>query len=151
MEDYSRFARMLLGGGVYEGVRILGEKTVEFMRQDRLSPRQKGALNWDSNLGCGYGCLMRVLTDQGEAGTIASPGEYGWDGWTGNYMTIDPADDMVAGLKGHIRAVVLPQITVLIDFQPVFFLIPYIVLGKTLPLFLRHKEPRIRHTQRRAV
>lgn len=95
MEDYSRFARMLLGGGVYEGVRILGEKTVEFMRQDRLSPRQKGALNWDSNLGCGYGCLMRVLTDQGEAGTIASPGEYGWDGWTGNYMTIDPADDMV--------------------------------------------------------
>ena len=86
MEDYGHFAQMLLGGGMYNGVRILGEKTVAFMRQDRLSPRQKGALDWDSNLGCGYGCLMRVLTDQGE---------YGWDGWTGNYVTIDPADDMV--------------------------------------------------------
>lgn len=95
MEDYSHFAQMLLGGGVYNGVRILGEKTVAFMRQDRLSPRQKGALDWDSNLGCGYGCLMRVLTDQGAAGTIGSLGEYGWDGWTGNYVTIDPADDMV--------------------------------------------------------
>ncbi len=94
LEDHSRFAQMLLGGGIYQGTRILGEKTVEFMRQDRLSPRQKAALNWDSNLGCGYGCLMRVLNDQGEAGTIGTPGEYGWDGWTGNYVTIDPADDM---------------------------------------------------------
>ena len=94
MEDYSHFARMLLQGGVYNGTRILGEKTVRFMRQDRLSSQQKGALNWDSNLGCGYGCLMRVLTDQGAAGTIGSVGEYGWDGWTGNYVTIDPADDM---------------------------------------------------------
>lgn len=95
MEDYSHFAQMLLQGGIYNGIRILGEKTVEFMRQDRLSPKQKGALNWDSNLGCGYGCLMRVLTDQGAAGTIGSLGEYGWDGWTGNYVTIDPADDMM--------------------------------------------------------
>lgn len=95
MEDYSHFARMLLQGGVYNGIRILGEKTVQFMHQDRLSPEQKGALNWDSNLGCGYGCLMRVLTDQGAAGTIGSQGEYGWDGWTGNYVTIDPADDMI--------------------------------------------------------
>lgn len=95
MEDYSHFAQMLLRGGVYGDVRILGEKTVRFMRQDRLSERQKGAFAWDSNLGCGYGCLMRVLTDQGEAGTIGSLGEYGWDGWTGNYVTIDPADDMV--------------------------------------------------------
>ncbi len=95
MEDYSRFARMLLQGGVYDGVRILGEKTVRFMGQDRLSPQQKGAFLWDSNLGCGYGCLMRVLEDQGAAGTLGSLGEYGWDGWTGNYVTIDPADDMV--------------------------------------------------------
>lgn len=95
MEDYSHFARMLLQGGTYDGVRILGEKTVRFMRQDRLSPAQKGALQWDSNLGCGYGCLMRVLTDQGAAGTIGSLGEYGWDGWTGNYVTIDPENDMI--------------------------------------------------------
>lgn len=95
MEDYSHFAQMLLQNGVYNGVRILSEKAVRFMQQDRLTPQQKGAFLWDSNLGCGYGCLMRVLVDQGAAGTIGSEGEYGWDGWTGNYVTIDPADDMV--------------------------------------------------------
>lgn len=95
MEDYSHFAQMLLQNGFYNGVRILSEKSVRFMQQDRLAPQQKGAFLWDSNLGCGYGCLMRVLVDQGAAGTIGSEGEYGWDGWTGNYVTIDPADDMV--------------------------------------------------------
>lgn len=95
MEDYAHFAQMLLQGGVYGTTRILGERTVQFMRQDRLSPRQKEPFAWDSNLGCGYGCLMRVLTDQGAAGTVGSLGEYGWDGWTGNYVTIDPQDDMV--------------------------------------------------------
>lgn len=95
IDDYSHFAQMLLQKGEYNGRRILGKKTVEFMAQDRLTREQKADYNWDSLVGYGYGCLMRVLVDQGAAGTIASLGEFGWDGWTGNYVTIDPADDMV--------------------------------------------------------
>lgn len=94
VDDYSHFVRMLLDKGKYEGKRILGRKTVEFMAQDRLTEAQKVDYDWDSTRGYGYGCLMRVLVDQGRAQTIASPGEFGWDGWTGNYMTIDPSEDL---------------------------------------------------------
>ena len=38
---------------------------------------------------------MRVLIDQGAAGSNASLGEFGWDGWTGNYVTMDPGEDLV--------------------------------------------------------
>lgn len=95
IDDYSHFAQMMLHKGEHNGKQILGRKTVEFMTQDRLTPAQKQNYNWDSVKGYGYGCLMRVLTDQGEAGSNASLGEYGWDGWTGNYVTMDPVDDMV--------------------------------------------------------
>ncbi len=94
IEDYSHFNRMLLNGGTYEGNHILGRKTIEYMAQNHLKPDQMEALNWDSNLGCGYGCLMRVLINQPVAGTNASIGEFGWDGWTGNYMTVDKTEDL---------------------------------------------------------
>lgn len=95
LDDYSHFACMMTHGGEYQGRHILGRKTVEFMGQDRLSAKQKRSLEWDSTRGYGYGCLMRILTDQGTAGTTASPGEYGWDGWTGNYVTMNPHEDLV--------------------------------------------------------
>lgn len=95
IDDYSHFAAMMLHKGEYKGRRILGRKTVEFMTQNRLSMEQRADYNWYSLKGNGYGCLMRVLIDQGEAGSNGSLGEFGWDGWTGNYVTMDPADDMI--------------------------------------------------------
>lgn len=95
LDDYSRFASMMVRGGEYNGKRILGNRTVAFMGQNRLDERQRVSLDWDSTRGYGYGCLMRVLTDQGAAGTVASPGEFGWDGWTGNYVSMNPAEELV--------------------------------------------------------
>ncbi len=94
IEDYSRFVQMLVNSGTYNGVRILGRKTIDFMAQNHLRPQQMEALQWDSTLGYGYGCLMRVLINQGDAGTNASLGEFGWDGWTGNYMTVDRSEEL---------------------------------------------------------
>lgn len=94
LDDYSHFATMMVNKGMYKGRRILGAKTIEFMAQNRLREDQKENFIWDSVRGYGYGCLMRVLTDQGEAGTIAPLGEFGWDGWTGNYVVFDPKDNM---------------------------------------------------------
>ena len=36
-DDYLRFARMLLGGGALDGVRVLSEESVRLMRTDRLT------------------------------------------------------------------------------------------------------------------
>lgn len=92
--DYSRFANMLVQGGCLEGVRILGRKTVEFMRSNHLNMAQRASCNWESMKGYGYGCLVRVLENPGEWGSNASIGEFGWDGWTGNYVTMDPTEEM---------------------------------------------------------
>ena len=95
LDDYSHFATMMTEGGSFKGRRILGRKTVEFMGKNRLTERQKQTYLWDSTKGYGYGCLMRVLEDQGTAGLNASLGEFGWDGWTGNYVSMDPAEGLI--------------------------------------------------------
>lgn len=95
LDDYSHFASMLTHKGMYQGRQILGRKTVEFMTQNRLTEHQRRTLIWDSVLGYGYGCLMRVLINQGAAGSNATLGEFGWDGWTGNYVTMDSTEDLV--------------------------------------------------------
>jgi CubicO group peptidase (beta-lactamase class C family) len=88
--DYLRFARMMLGGGALEGVRLLGRQTVEFMTANHLSP---GMRMWFPGYGFGLGFAVR--TDRGLAGWSASPGEYWWAGYAGTLFWIDPAEDMI--------------------------------------------------------
>ncbi len=95
IDDYSHFATMLIHKGEYKGKRILGRKTVEFMTKNHLNDRQLKDYNWESLKGYGYGCLMRVLLDQDKALTNASIGEFGWDGWTSNYITMDPESETI--------------------------------------------------------
>lgn len=95
LDDYAHFAMMLANGGSYCGRSILGRKTVDFMAKNHLTERQKAAMDWDSLRGYGYSCLMRVLEDAGAACTNASLGEFGWDGWTGNYVCMDRTEELV--------------------------------------------------------
>lgn len=112
IEDYSKFVKMLMNKGEYNGVRILGRKTVELMTRNFLSDEQKSSLNWDSTVGHGYGCFMRVLEDGTKAGLNQSEGSYGWDGWMGCYFSIDPKEELAvlyfiqqagAGCTGTVR------------------------------------------------
>ncbi len=95
IDDYSHFALMMTQGGYYNGKQILGHKTIAFMAQNMLTEKQHETYQWDSVFGYGYGCLMRVLMDTRLAGTNGSLGEFGWDGWTGNYVAMDPKEDLV--------------------------------------------------------
>lgn len=92
--DYGRFVKMLMGMGTYDGTRILGRKTVELMSKNFLTKPQMDSLDWDSMIGQGYGCFMRVLDDRTKAGMNGTEGEYGWDGWLGCYFSIDPAEEL---------------------------------------------------------
>lgn len=95
IDDYKNFALMLLNHGTYNGVRILGRKTVDYLTKNQLTKDQAISYDWDSIVGYGYGNLMRVLNDQGKAASNGSLGEYGWDGWTGTYFFIDPVENLV--------------------------------------------------------
>ncbi|MBP5281311.1 MAG: beta-lactamase family protein, partial [Lachnospiraceae bacterium] len=95
LDDYSHFAVMLSGDGSYNGKRILGSRTVQFMRKDALSPAQKENAYWNAVDGFGYGCLMRTLLDPVTEGVLGNEGAFGWDGWTGNFVVMDPKDELV--------------------------------------------------------
>lgn len=88
--DYSKLGAMLSNGGVYKGKRILGRKTIEFMSTNGLTSQQKTTFNWDAVKGYGYANLVRMLEDNNAAGSFASKGAFGWDGWTGTYLLCDP-------------------------------------------------------------
>lgn len=99
LDDYSHFATMMINKGVYGGRRILKEETVERMTKDAMTDKQKEGFSWESMKGYGYGYLMRVMTEPDKEGVSekcnGNPGSFGWDGWTGNYVLMDPVDKMV--------------------------------------------------------
>lgn len=95
IDDYAHFTQMLLHKGTWKNSQILSPRTVTFLSQAHLNPSLDHYVRqWESLAGCSYGNLMRTMIDPGQAITLCSPGEYGWDGWLGVYMTIAPADDL---------------------------------------------------------
>ncbi|MBU8815690.1 serine hydrolase domain-containing protein [Mycolicibacterium goodii] len=100
VDDYLRFARMLLAGGTVDGVRVLTEESVRTMRTDRLTPEQKqheflGAPFW---VGRGFGLNLSVVTDPAKSRQFFGPGGLGTFSWPGAYGTwwqADPSADLI--------------------------------------------------------
>lgn len=95
LDDYMRFARMLLCGGELEGVRILRPATVAYLTGGELTQEPQRAFGrWNGLEGFSYGNLMRVCKKPGCAGLLVREGEYGWDGWLGVYFANFPREKM---------------------------------------------------------
>lgn len=93
--DYMRFARMLLGEGTLDGIRILGRKTVALMTTNHLDATQLPYIEYMPNLkGYGYGLGVRVMLDRTRAGLNTSEGEFGWYGNGGSWFCVDPAENL---------------------------------------------------------
>lgn len=95
LEDYSKFATMLLKKGTLGENQILGRKTVEFMTSNQMTLVQKESIFMKSIVGYGYGNLLRIMIDKGEAVSNGSIGEYGWDGMAGTYFMVDPQEELI--------------------------------------------------------
>jgi CubicO group peptidase (beta-lactamase class C family) len=102
MADYARFARMLANGGELDGARIIGPRTLSFMASNHLPDgRDMASMNLGgyseiSRWGQGFGLGFSVLLDPAKAGTVGTPGEYGWSGAAGTTFFISPGEDMFA-------------------------------------------------------
>ena len=100
VDDYLRFARMLLAGGEVDGVRVLTEESVLAMRTDRLTDEQKkhpflGMPFW---IGRGFGLNLSVVTDPTRSSRLFGPGGAGAFSWPGAYGTwwqADPSNDLI--------------------------------------------------------
>lgn len=80
VQDYSRFARMLLNGGMLDGAKILDESTVNLIMSDQLP---EGVVYEESG-GYGLGGLYNPET-----------GLYGWNGAASTFFRVDPRNDMI--------------------------------------------------------
>lgn len=95
LDDYMRFARMLLNEGELDGARILQPATVRFMTGGQLMGYQQKAFEkWIGLDGFSYSNLMRVCKNPAQASFLCAQGEYGWDGWLGAYFANFPKEKM---------------------------------------------------------
>ncbi|MFL1482630.1 serine hydrolase domain-containing protein [Marinobacter sp. LN3S78] len=101
VDDYFRFAQALCQGGALDGQRIIGRKTLEFMRTNHLPDNQDlpdlsiGAFSETPYEGNGFGLGFSVKTDVAKSRTNGSVGEYGWGGLASTNFFVDPAEEMV--------------------------------------------------------
>jgi CubicO group peptidase (beta-lactamase class C family) len=77
--DLSRFAQMLLDGGVLDGRRIVSRETVELFTRRAGIPGSDRALGWDTR-----------SAEGSSAGTFFSSRSFGHTGFTGTSIWIDP-------------------------------------------------------------
>ena len=94
VDDYARFAQMLLNGGTLEDARILGRKTVELMTSNHLL-HLEGA-HHGHNASQGFGLGVEVQLDPGHGPLPAPEGAFGWYGAATTYVRIDPREKIVA-------------------------------------------------------
>jgi CubicO group peptidase (beta-lactamase class C family) len=99
LDDYLTFARMLLGEGEVDGVRLLKPETVALMRTNRLTDAQReipfmGIPFW---LGQGFGLGLSVITDPEKQAWMGAgnAGAFGWPGAFGTWWQADPKSGMI--------------------------------------------------------
>ncbi len=94
--DYLRFCQMLLNGGVLDGNRLLGPKTVELMRVNHLPTSLVPiGIGDDVHAGYGFGLGVSVLVDLPATSTPGSVGNYSWGGAASTQFWIDPEEEML--------------------------------------------------------
>ena len=102
IDDYHRFARMLLGKGELDGVRLLGRKTVEYMTANHLpgncdlATMGQPVFTETPYEGIGFGLGFSVVVDPAAANVLDSPGEFAWGGAASTYFWVDPVEEVIA-------------------------------------------------------
>lgn len=98
IDDYMRFARMLLNDGELEGVRILRSSTVRLMATDHLDPRiaRRHFLPSKGQVGFGFDFAVRTARPKSPQENRGAVGEFFWDGAQSTLFWVDPANRLAA-------------------------------------------------------
>lgn len=102
IDDYARFAQMLLNGGELDGQRLLAASTVDFMCRNHLpgggDMASMGQAVWSESSydGIGFGLGFAVVLDSVKAQMLGSAGECHWGGAASTFFWIDPKEELLA-------------------------------------------------------
>ena len=92
VNDYSRMMTALACGGKYNGVRLIGRKTIDLMRSNGLDEVMLKDFEDPYLRGYGYGYGVRTLIDKAKADSNGSLGMFGWTGGFGTWAEADPEE-----------------------------------------------------------
>ena len=100
IDDYSRFARMLLNGGELDGVRILQPATVRLMSTSTLDPAitDRAWLGSKGQVGFGIDFAVRIASPKNADENPGEVGEFFWDGLANTLFWVDPKNKLTAVL-----------------------------------------------------
>ena len=102
IDDYHRFAKMLLNKGELDGARLLGRKTVDYMAANHLpGGRDLAAMGQPvfsetPYEGIGFGLGFSVVVSPTAANVLDSAGEFAWGGAASTYFWVDPVEEVIA-------------------------------------------------------
>jgi CubicO group peptidase (beta-lactamase class C family) len=96
LDDYMRFARMLLGRGTLDGVRILSPDTIRVMSTDQLDPRitERFFLPGKGSVGFGLDFAVRTAPPKDAKENRGTVGEFFWDGAATTLFWVDPVNEL---------------------------------------------------------
>jgi CubicO group peptidase (beta-lactamase class C family) len=107
-DDYLAFARLFVGGGAVDGVRILRSDTCALMMSNQLTPQQRSAARMFGRplfaQGHGYGMGVAVVMEPDHADVLrcrGGVGTIGWPGAYGSWWQADPNDGSVLIFLSH--------------------------------------------------
>lgn len=98
LDDYMRFARMLVGEGQLDGTRLLQPATVRLMASDAL-PEAITDTSWlpgKGRVGFGIDFAVRTASPASAAEASGEVGEFFWDGAANTLFWVDPVNRITA-------------------------------------------------------
>jgi len=100
VDDYMRFARMLVNGGTLDGVRVLKPETVRLMSTSHLadSVTDRSWLPSKGQVGFGIDFAVRTRPPATAAENNGTVGEFFWDGAASTLFWVDPVNQLTAVL-----------------------------------------------------
>jgi CubicO group peptidase (beta-lactamase class C family) len=108
LDDYLAFARIFLGGGEVDGVRLLRPETCAMMASNQLTADQRSTARMFGMsvfaAGHGYGMGVAVVTEPDKADPLrcrGGVGTVGWPGAYGSWWQADPSDNSVLIFLTH--------------------------------------------------
>ena len=94
MDDYSRFAQMLVNRGELDGVRILQPETIDVITANAMPEGAMMSYGEESLPGVGMGLTFGTIEDGEAAGTNTPNGSYFWGGAASTWFWIDPVNEL---------------------------------------------------------
>jgi CubicO group peptidase (beta-lactamase class C family) len=134
LDDYLGFARLFVGAGTVDGLRLLQPETLKLMTSNHLTESQRSNATLLSS-GHGFGLGLAVVLDPEKADPVicgGSVGSVGWPGAWGGWWQADPSDNSVLIFLAH-NMVELDQFAQGIGFGVFDAILRFQSLASSLP------------------